>query len=311
MIREVSFDQRIEKIGVATNAGFKIFEIAHHIILYEAHFPNGGAKHISILNDSNLVAACDDQNNVILWDIEHDNVMKQFSPFSESVEKLLFFSDCLLIVTECHAHFLNTCDFSEYACVDIPAHSACCISMVQSISQTIVILPSADGKCLKVADYHDPEYELGNFAIQVSDINMVQLDREGDFLAMATSGSRNVYLLNIKSLKLVASYKRGLKQSEINAICFDRFSNYFLLSTNTGTLHIFEVPIPGSNVKPLEQNRSKYSVSFKKGINSWCAFDVAGYLVFGITSTHNLIQLKMNTEKDTVDFIGDEIVLDI
>lgn len=304
----ISFDQRNEQIALATTRGFIIYECASGVVLYEAVFPSGGANCISILTDSNLVAASGDdskegfkKSSLILWDCQHDKVARLID-MDDPITALIFRADCLVIVSGDHINFYDCCDFELIYTTINPIPSKFCISLVQSNSLNLCVYPSQDGSNLIVADYHDPGYELGIIPVSFSKVNFFTFDSKGELLATVVNDGKSIYLWSVLELRLIAKFKRGLHSAKVSGIAFDHLSNFFIMTTKRGTMHVFAIPTPAerSNSEKQKSVRSKFNYELPKGADFHCQFDIAGYVITGIADDGTFKQLRLDVEKGIV-----------
>ena len=317
LVREVTFDQRIEQIGIATAHGFATFDYVNGIILYDAKFEKGGADHIALLSDSNLIAASGDgseggysKSTVILWNcVQGQNKVIREIQHDSPVLKLYFTADVLVVVQQNAISFYNTANFQEYNKIPNSAHNSEVTSLVQTTSASFMTVPSADGLSIQIVDFHDPTYPLCSFNIPVSDISYVAFDRKGDLLAMAIDGGKTINLWSVKKKQIIAKYKRGSFSTKVTGIVFDHLSNYFLMTSKRGTMHVFQVPTQVD--AKLQTQRSKYTLDVKKGLDFTCQFDVAGYIITCITSSGLFKKVRLDIEKECIVNIEEDHTLDL
>lgn len=306
IFRHVAFDQRYEQVGATTATGFLIIECARSTILYEAKFPDGGADHISLLSDSNVVAVSGDdtqsgfaRSSVVLWDRNHDKVIRLFDVESPVIG-LALRADALVIAHGEAITFYNTCDFTRYCVVANPTMSMKCLALVQTVNANLVTYPSRDQKCLNICDYHDPEYVLGTIGVAPQSIVRTEFSRQGELLAVVVEEGRTILLYSLSpKVQVIATYRRGLRATEVTGITFDNLSNFFLLTTKRETVHVFSVP-PANQKLSSETRKSQFTFEMQKNCEVQCQFDFAGYLIFGVTSTGLLKQVRIDIEKNAI-----------
>ena len=316
-VRNVAFDQRIEQICISTSKGFAAYDYVSGVILYEARFSKGGADQVALLSDSNLVAASGDgtedgykTSTVILWDTNQNmNKVIREIEHSSPVLKIFFNTDALVVVQQNEISFYNTANFLEYHKLPNPTHSADCMSLVQTTSASLMTVPSADGQRLDIIDFHDPSYPLCSINVSCSDISYAALDRQGELIAMGVDGGKSVNLWSLKKKQIIAKYKRGAWSAKVTGIVFDHLSNYFLMTTKRGTMHVFQVPAQTGG--KLQTMRSKYTLDMPKGVDFTCQFDVAGYIITCITSAGQFKKVRLDIEKEEIVAIEGEKKLDL
>ncbi|KAH0802451.1 autophagy-related protein 18a [Histomonas meleagridis] len=307
--RHISFDQRNEQIGLATSRGFIIYECASGIVLYEAIFPGGGANCLSILSDSNLVAATGDdslegfkKSTVVLWDCVNDKVVRLIDLDDIPIYDLIFRADCLVVVHGDHINFYDCCDFELTYTTLNPSPSKFCVTLVQSNSLNLCAIPSPSGNSIIIADYHDPGYTLGEIPVPFSRVNFFAFDSKGQLFATVVNEGRTIYLWSVLELKLIAKFKRGLHSAKVSGIAFDHLSNFFIMTTKRGTMHVFAIPTPAerANSEVKSSIRSKFNYELPKGADFHCQFDIAGYVITGISDDGSFKQFRLDIEKGMV-----------
>ena len=302
--REIAFDQTNERIGLATATGFIIYDYANGVLLYEAHFPDGGASCLAILSDSNLVACSGDNSpngfdtrSVVLWNCKKDSVMKLWI-VSKPVEAILFRSDCLIVVHGSQISFYDCRDFELTYNTTNPIPGKFCVALGTSSMFNLVAFPSDKGDRLNIADYHDPSYILGAIPIPFNRVNFFGFDAKAELLAVVIDDAKNIQLWSVVELRLLAKFKRGMRASEVSGIAFDYLSNFFVMTTKKGTIHVFA--IPDRNADAQKSIRSKFAFDLPKGVDFHCQFDNAGYVITGITDDGVFKQIRLDVEKCTM-----------
>ena len=306
MSNGVIFDQRLDEFALPTTRGFIIYDFQTANILYEAIFPGGGANCLSILSDSNVVAASGDgsregfsEKTVILWDRVNNKVIGLFE-VDNPVTALVFRLEVIIVMHGNKVSFHNSFDFSEKLKTTIPDSFGFAVVPTNSIYLTA--LPSAGGKSIDIVDYHDPSYVLGSIPIDVSKVAHVAFDRKGSIMAIVVDEGRIIQLWDVNELRLLITYKRGMRTCDVTGIAFDDLSSYFIMTTLRGTMHVFAVPTPKEReqLDPKQTVRSKFSYDMPKGINFHCQFDLAGYTITGVSDIGDYKRIRLDLEKGNV-----------
>lgn len=314
--RHISFDQTNEKIALSTNHGFIVYECASGVVLYEAHFPGGGATCLSILSDSNLVACSGDnspdgfqRNDLVLWNCKKDSVMKLWT-LESPIESIIFRADCLIVVHGSHITFYDCRDFELTYTTTNPTPGKFCVALGSSSQYNLVAMPNDKGDGLNIADYHDPGYILGFIPIPFKRINFFAFDPKGELLAIVVDEAKYIQLWSVVELRMIAKFKRGIRSAEVSGIAFDHLSNFFIMTTTRGTMHVFAIPTPAERTQAnMDKSiRSKFSYELPKGTDFHCQFDIAGYVITGITDDGIFKQVRLDVEKGTVVPVCDRVL---
>lgn len=316
-MQHTAFDQRNELIGLATPRGFIIFDCTIKNVLYEALFPAGGANCIALLSDSNVVAASgDDSRNgflkstVILWECQESKVIRLLD-VSDPVEYLYFRNDVLVVVFGSNINFYDCCDFSLTYTTTNPIPHRFCVSLTQSGNYNLVAFPSSKGDELNISDYHDPEQILGSIPIPFSRINYFAFDSKCELLAIVCDEGKTIQLWSVMELKLIAKFKRGFRSAEVSGLAFDHLSNYFIMTTKRGTMHVFEIPSKKDLKESSKANRSSFSFEMQKGTEFHYQFDNAGYIISGITDDGCFQQLRLDIDKKVIVPLSNSIQIEM
>lgn len=316
-MHHTAFDQRNELIGIATPRGFIIFDCTIKNVLYEAIFPAGGANCIALLSDSNLVAASgDDSRNgflkstIILWECQESKIVRLLE-VSDPVEYLYFRNDCLVAVYGSYINFYDCNNFTLIYKTANPIPHRFCVALTQSGSNNLVAFPSPSGDQLNISDYHDPKQILGSIPIQFSHINYFTFDSKCELLAIVIDEGRIIQLWSVMELKLLAKFKRGFWTAEVNGLAFDHLSNYFIMTTKRGTMHVFEIPAKKDMIDTSKTSRSTFSFELLKGTEFNYQFDNAGYIISGITDDGYFQQLRLDINKKVIVPLSDSIKIEM
>ncbi|EAX91119.1 hypothetical protein TVAG_030180 [Trichomonas vaginalis G3] len=298
----------MEEFAITTNRGFMIYEFATGTLLYEAMFPGGGALCISLLSDSNVIACCGDDsregfsaNTVVIWDRKDNKVIGLFQVENKILD-LKFKLDYIIVAHGTKISFHDSFDFTEKLMCTNPIQDQLAFAIVPSSTIYYTALPAKNSKSIQIIDYHDPNYVLGIIPINVTKVNCVAFDRKGELVAIVTDEGKNIQLWDVYELKLVATYKRGMRSCNVTGIDFDSLSSFFIMTTLRGTLHAFAIPTPKERetIDPKSPMRSKFSFEIPKGINFHCRFDLAGYMITGISENGAFRKFRLDIEKNQI-----------
>lgn len=308
MTHKVTFDQRMLEFAITTNHGFMIYEFSTGKLLYEAIFPGGGARCISLLSDSNIVTVTGDDsregftsNTVIMWDRKNNKVIGLF-PVEKTITELRFKLDYIIVAHGNMITFFDSFDFSQKLSVSNTISDSFAFAIVPSNTVYYTAVPAKNAKSLQIVDYHDPNYVLGFIPINVTKVNYVAFDRKGELVAIVIDEGKNIQLWDVIQLKLVATYKRGMRSCDVTGIAFDSLSSFFIMTTLRGTLHAFAIPTPKERetIDPKSPMRSKFSFEMPKGINFHCQFDLAGYIFMGVSENGDFRKFRLDIEKNEI-----------
>lgn len=316
-MQHTAFDQRNELIGLATPRGFIIFDCTIKKVSHEACFPVGGANCIALLSDSNVVAASGDdsrngfsKNTLILWDCNDSRVIRLLD-VSDPIEYLHFRNDCLVVVFGSSISFYDCCDFSLTYTTTNPIPHRFCVSLTQSGNYNLVAFPSSTGEQLNIADYHDPKQVLGSIPIPFARINYFTFDSKCELLAIVCDEGKSIQLWSVMELKLIAKFKRGFRSAEVSGLAFDHLSNYFIMTTRRGTMHVFEIPSTKDSKDTSKVIRSAFNFELQKKTEFNYQFDNAGYIISGISDDGCFQQLRLDIDKKVIIPLSNPIQIEM
>lgn len=300
----VAFDQLMVEFALPTPKGFLIYELATGMLLHEGHFPGGGANCLSILSDSNIIAASGDNSrdgfsdkSVVLWDRSANKVVGLFE-VKNVITKLTLRRDVIIVAHGDCVSFHNCFDFHEILCVKNPIANMFSYAVVNSNSICLAAFASTDRKSISIVDYHEPEYILGTIPIPASKIAYISFDRHGKYMVVVLDDGKIIQLWSVLELSLVASYRRGISSCEVSSVAFDSLSSYFTLTTKKGTMYVFAIPNPSerASLDPKSNNRQQLSYSLPKNLGFKCEFDLAGYAISCVSPGGNFKRVVLDID---------------
>ena len=313
MQRTVTFDQQLDEFAISTNRGFIIYDFESCKILYEAIFPGGGANCLSLLSDSNVVGASGDgsregfsEKTIILWDRRNNKVIGLFE-VENVVNDLVVRLDTIIVSHGNKISFHDAFTFSQKVVFTNSVPKVFHFAVVPTNSIYLTAVPSQNSKGIDIIDYHDPNYVLGNIPVDLKNVDHVAFDRKGNLLAVVVDDGKVIQLWDVIELRLVATYKRGIRSCDVTGIAFDDLSSYFIMTTLRGTMHVFAVPTPieRETLDPKNPMRSRFSYDMPKGIDFHCQFDIAGYAITGVAETGKYKRIRLDLDKGCVESIGE------
>lgn len=310
----VAFDQLMVEFAIPTSKGFVIYEFATGMLIHEGLFPGGGANCLSILSNSNIVAASGDNSRdgfsnktIVLWDRNDNKVIGLFE-VQFPVTQLTLRSDTVIVANGDCISFHDCFDFHEKLVVKNPIPDTFSYAYVLSNSISLTALPASDGKSISIIDYHEPDYVFGSIPIAASKISFISFDRRGELMAVVLDDGKNIQLWSVSELKLVASYRRGMRSCEVTGIAFDSLSSFFVMITRRGTMHAFAIPIPSerATIDPKSPMRSQFSFDMPKNEDFNIEFDLAGYSMTCVTPKGDFKRVVLNIEERGINVIADK-----
>jgi WD40 repeat protein len=237
---------------------------------------------------------------VVLWDCQTDAPFKVWV-LPRRVEQLIFRSHCLVAVAHDKIYFYDCCSFVETFVTTNPIPGRFCVDVRSAGPLDLVAYPSPSGDCLRLADCRDAGVVLGTIPIPFAQICLFKFDSRGELLAIVVDEGRQIQLWSVLELRLITKLKRGRWAAEVTCVAFDSLSSFLMMMTKKGALHVFAISSNGERA-PEDQKgmRSKFPLDLPKGTDFRCEFDIAGYVIKGITGDGVFRQFRLDLEKGSV-----------
>lgn len=309
MDARVNFDQTSEEFGIATAFGFVIYDFLTGKRVYRADFEKGeGANCIALLSDSNLVICSGsgglDSKVWIAWDRSSNKIIKR-DTMHHRIDGIVFRQDGLVVVAGSDICFYDCYNFSLIHTTPNPAPGRLSVAVSTSPRVCYMAYPSRDGCSLTIADYRDPSYSLGEIPVAGTATSLFAFDPRGELLAIVNNDGTRIQLWSVLELRLVTKFKRGNRSTEVSGIAFGHNSNFLVMTTPRGTMHVFNIPTLAEANRELDKSvRSKVSFDIPKGVNFRCQFDIQGCAIVLVSA--NRIYKRLRLEKSAVTSVCDK-----
>jgi len=118
-------------------------------------------------------------------------------------------------------------------------------SRVEWINENTFASAGADTRILIMrVDEDEPVKTLNGHK---DEINQIRVNQSGTRLATASEIGTIVRVFDTESGDLLFDFRRGTSQAIINSISFNPESSMICVASNTGTIHIYSLALPGEN----------------------------------------------------------------
>ena len=256
----VTFNQDGSCFCVGTETGFMVYR-SYPLKLKCKRDLGGGIGIIEMFNLSNIIALVGggtnpkyDNNKVILWDDSRCSIMAEIL-VTFDIHNIRIKKTTIFIIGETEINVftfgnifikidsINTCQ-NKYGIFGISLEP----------KENLVCYPTDVGK-ITIKNYNiknkDKSYKTEEIKAHQSEIVSLVMNYDGSLLASASKQGTIIRIYQTKDNTLIQELRRGTKSSAIYSLIFDSKSQYLACSSNTGTIHIFNV----KNEQNIVQNQ--------------------------------------------------------
>lgn len=285
------------------NNGFRVFNAEPLKEKQSRIFADGGIGHAEMLFRCNYLALIGGgrppkypTNKVMIWDDRKSKCVIEL-PFKSEVKAVRLRRDRIVAVLETRVivftftqspqqlHVYKTTDNPKGLCVLSPEPSEA------SNSCKLLVFPGPEVGQVQIVDLAEPKKSASILAAHETSLNCIALNNDGTRLATASKKGTLIRVFDTHSNKKLHELRRGSNKASITCISFSRDSKLVCVSSDTKTVHIFNLEHQedagsiGSAAKRLllpsiassQWSFAKFSVTSPDSI---CSFTLEGDAVF-------------------------------
>ena len=275
----IGLNQDHSCICFGTNQGFEVHTIEPFKLKYERIF-RGGIGIIEVLFRSNIVVLVGGgkkpeypPNKVIFWD---DNQSKCFAElaFNSNVTGIKIKRDKIIISIQSKVYVYNFADLKLINYVETTNAKGTIACSYDPIHELLACPSSIPGQVILTYNDFINIYLINAHQHQIS---FLAFNWDGTRLATASEQGTIIRIWDTHTYQQVIELRRGKDSAEINCISFSKDGNLLCVSSNTGTIHVF-------NLTPSVPEQSSYFTN------------LAGYIPFSVGEymTSNCSFTKIN-----------------
>jgi WD40 repeat protein len=283
----------------------------------------GEIKIAEVLDKSNLVAIVGAYGNkyysptkLSIWDdFEKSNI--GFQCFDEEILKVKITVEKIFVLTLSKIHVLEMKTFQEIEQHSIHEHQHI-FTISNNLNNIILAWPSAKMGSVNIKSYTSEK--LYCIDCHRHDIQCISFNNDAKMMATASHTGTNIRIFDTSNGKLIRELRRGSTPTIIQSLIFNKDSNYLCVSTDKGTIHIFDLKYNDNNnqvsalsfissIIPINYFKSEWSctqIYVNNGIyiatiseieNSVIVLTMNGnYCKYGFTPKKKAVELKENTK---------------
>eukprot|EP01101_Sappina_pedata_P002590 TRINITY_DN12817_c0_g1_i1.p1 TRINITY_DN12817_c0_g1~~TRINITY_DN12817_c0_g1_i1.p1 ORF type:complete len:389 (+),score=130.02 TRINITY_DN12817_c0_g1_i1:100-1167(+) len=276
----VAFNQDSGCFACGTDKGFTIYNCDPLKERFSREFSEGNSKGkgsgigiVEMLFRCNILALVGGgknplypPNKVLIWDDYQNKGIAELD-FKSDVRQVKLRRDRIVVALETKVYVYNFTDLTLIDSFDTMQNPKGLCALSAGSNPVLAILGKNVGQVrIKLFDsnvVHD---------IQAHDnkISQIALNAEGSLLATCSEKGTLVRLYDTTTANLLGEFRRGALSAEIYNISFDQTSTWVCVTSDKGTVHIYNISgvVPGnpnSQTDPSAENRTS-SLSFMKNI---------------------------------------------
>ncbi|KAI9320323.1 WD40-repeat-containing domain protein [Zopfochytrium polystomum] len=274
-----NFNQDFGCFAVGTTAGFRIYNTdpLQEKVRREFLDVPGGIAIAEMLHRTNYIALVGGgrhpkfpTNRVMIWDDLKGRIVMEFQMRSE-VKAVRFRKDRLVIVllNKVVVYTFSPKPLRLYSFDTMPNDRGL-IALAPApplvdgapISATLVFLGRARGQI----QYCDLPVAISMIAAHTSDMAAFTVSHSGHLIATASETGTLIRVFEARSGRLVSELRRGLDKAEIFCIAFNLEGTRICVSSDKGTVHIFNVGTPADGT--ISDTPSRGSVGPTSSLSS-------------------------------------------
>jgi len=288
-ITYASINQDQNYISIATKNGFKIFSVSPLKLFYENKC--GPIKIIEMLNTTNLILLVGEKDfdnfsprKATIFSIKDNRILCSFWPFLNEITLAKLNKKRIILLENLTIHIFSTNDMEELHTLDIIEININSIALSPSSEKNnfLIYSDSNNEGIIKIYDLLNLTFK-NKFLAHKSKLRVVSINYYGNLIVTCSISGTTIRIFNVPKGEKIFTYKRGIQNAKIYSISFDIDSNNkFVLSSETGTIHIFDLEQTKNEnyLNNLNDNKSFISGFLNKIQNN---IIMKGYEDFGNT----------------------------
>ncbi|EAX99985.1 hypothetical protein TVAG_217070 [Trichomonas vaginalis G3] len=299
VIRNVSFDDFANIIGLATCSGFTVIYSSSGEFLTDVRTKDDrlcpyGCNLISTFGMSNIIALTYlDYNttDVFIWDRFKAKLLTTCH-FEAPITGIKLRPDIIIASSQKCIYVMNLSDFKIVAQFETAFNRDGIFDLTPSHIINMIVFPAAETGVIGIIDIYDKSVPPRYIHCFKTSILGIKVSQNGRLIAIAGDEGRQINIYNYPSLQIVARLKRG-NCSKINSISFDEHRNRLALIDNTETFLVFDLH------QQTEDDAIRPTMKLKYSDNPpmWINFNAKVSGIVGVTSNGGLFKVATNSDE--------------
>lgn len=276
----VSFNQDYGCFATGTERGFRIFNCDPFREIFRRDFDGngGGVGAVEMLFRCNILALVGGGdspqyplNKVMIWDDHQSRCIGELS-FRSEVRGVRLRRDRIIVVLEQKIFVYNFADLKLLHQIETIANPKGLCAVSQVTGSFVLVCPGLQKGQVRVEHYASKRTKF--IMAHDSRIACFTLSQDGNLLATASSKGTLVRIYNTHDGSLLQEVRRGADRAEIYSVAFSPTSQWLAVSSDKGTVHVFNLKVNSGNVGTERSSSppspsavaSSSSLSFIKGV---------------------------------------------
>lgn len=249
-VLHVSFNQDYSSFALGTTTGFVVYACNPFHERFRRNFGRGIGI-VEMLGNSNILALVGGGPNpyapkskVIIWDDAQEKVILEYD-FSREIRAIRAHGDVIALILdgEVFVHSIKNLDVLTTLYTVNSPHCMCSIGDVSPDVVAIATLGArADSIHVEKLNVNEGCSESHGFCAHKTPITTVHVSADGKYVASTSEKAHYVRVFETSSGRgnLVREFLRGNTSSEVMSLCFSPDNTLLLVSSASGTAHIFD-----------------------------------------------------------------------
>eukprot|EP00009_Paramoeba_aestuarina_P001815 CAMPEP_0201507796 /NCGR_PEP_ID=MMETSP0161_2-20130828/1356_1 /ASSEMBLY_ACC=CAM_ASM_000251 /TAXON_ID=180227 /ORGANISM="Neoparamoeba aestuarina, Strain SoJaBio B1-5/56/2" /LENGTH=284 /DNA_ID=CAMNT_0047902267 /DNA_START=99 /DNA_END=950 /DNA_ORIENTATION=+ len=225
---------------------------------------NGGIGIVEMLFRCNILALVGGgrnpkypPNKVMIWDDYQNKCIAELE-FKSPVKAVRLRKDRIVVALETKVYIYNFTDLRLMTSFETTNNPTGLIALSPKENNTVLVCPGLEPGHARIELFDVPKTH--NIIAHETGLACVALNMDGTLLATASEKGTLVRIYDTASGELLRELRRGSGQAQIYSIKFSPDSKFLLVTSDTGTIHLFAAG---------ETEKIQNSKSYLSSIGSW------------------------------------------
>ena len=288
-IISLSINEEHNLFGASMESGLRIFNIEPLAVKAHLDWTEIGSISIcELLHRTNLIALVAGgsrpkfaENTVLIWDDAEKQFIMELT-FSTSVLNVKMRRDKLFVVERTRIHGFNFPQKTEKLFTidtrDNPK-GLCDVSPYASSERQLLVFPGHRLGSIQLVDLANSEPGMSSSPITInahqSQIACIAINKQGTMVATASTKGTLIRVFDTQKRSLLVELRRGADTAMLYCIAFSHDSDYLVVSSDKGTIHIFALKDTHLNRRSTLSNMSPLFGSYMESQWAFANFTVA------------------------------------
>jgi WD40 repeat protein len=242
----VGFNQDNGCFACGTDNGFKIFNCDPFKETFDREFSEGGIGHVEMLFRCNILALvgggrhpCFPNNKVMIWDDHQNRCIGELS-FRTAVRAVKLRRDRVVVVLESKIYVYNFADLHLVNEIETGSNPKGLCALSPYSNNNVLVCPGQQTGVVTLMLY-DQKINKRAISAHETAVTCLALSFDGTRLATASEKGTLVRIFDTATGNTLQEVRRGADRAEIYSIAFNKDCSWLAVSSDKGTVHIFNI----------------------------------------------------------------------